>query len=200
MKKVLIIFAVGFILGPIGDYSHVMTQTTAYPGGDGPYFFGLPFWVPFLFGCAALAVGLSHPAFDKRIGPRQDRPGTKSIGRVMGGLLIFLGAYCLSGFLPVDKGLHNDLLLALIAIATWAILDWTWQGIVLGTLTAIAGTLTEIILVHLKIFSYLPGRNNLFGVASWLPWLYFTASVTVGNLGRFLSREKSYGTNPGQTT
>ena len=193
MKKVLIIFAVGFILGPIGDFSHVQTQTTAYPDHYGLYFFGLPFWVPFLFGLAALAVGLSHPAFDKMMGPQYDRPGSKTLGRVMGGLLIFLGAYCLSGMLPPDKGFHNDLMLGLIAIATWAILDWTWQGIVLGILTAIAGTLTEIILVHLKIFFYLPPRNNLFGVASWLPWLYFTASVTVGNLGRYLSKEKTYG-------
>lgn len=193
MKKALVLFATGFFLGPIGDFAHVTTQTTAYPPNHGLYFFALPWWVPLLFGAAALAVGFSHPALDQILGPTFLRPGAKTPARVIGGLAIFLGSYCLSGFLPPAKGLHNDLMLALIALGTWAILDWTWQGILLGALTAVAGTLSEIILVHFGIFSYLPPKNNFLGVASWLPWLYFTASVAVGNLGRYLSKEKTHG-------
>ena len=189
MKKILIIFAVGFIVGPIGDFYHVHTGTTTYPPEIyGFYFLGLPFWVPLLFGGAALAVGLSHPSFDQMLGPKHRRPGAQSLSRVLIGLVFFLGAYILSGYLPVSFGWHNDLILALLAIVAWALLDWTWQGLVLGALTAIAGTAAEIILVHLGIFSYLPPRNTLLGVAPWLPWLYFNASVAVGNLGRSLSR------------
>ena len=189
MKKVLTLFAVGFVIGPIGDFFHVHTGTTAYPPEIyGLYFWGLPFWVPLLFGAASLAVGLSHPAFDKILGPDRLRPGAQGLGRVVFGLLIFIGAYTLSGYLPDSYGWHNDLLLALIAMATWALLDWTWQGLVLGVLTAVSGAAAEMILVHLGVFSYLPPRNTLWGVAPWLPYLYFTASVTVGNLGRYLSK------------
>jgi hypothetical protein len=195
MKQVLVLFVTGFFLGPIGDFAHVKTQTTTYPSDYGLYFFGLPFWVPFLFGTAAVAVGVSHPAFDKILGPNILRPGAKTLGRVIGGLALFLGSYCLSGLLPPAKAMHNDLMLALIALGTWAILDWTWQGIILGILTAVVGSLTEIILVHLGFFSYLPPKNNLWGVASWLPWLYFTASVSVGNLGRYLSKENEHQEN-----
>ena len=189
LKRVLILFFIGFFLGPIGDYFHVLSQTTGYPQGVFDFYWGpIPFWVPFLFGSASIGVGLSHPWFDGFLGGPPVRPGARNAVIAWIGIFSFLGLYCLSGFLPGGAGGLSDGILALLAILIWALLDWTWQGILLGVLTAITGTALEITLVHLEIFSYLPPKNNLLGVASWLPWLYFAASVTLGNFGRYLKR------------
>lgn len=188
IKKILILFFVGFFLGPIGDYSHVITDTTAYPQGVFDlYLLGIPIWVPFLFGSASLAVGISHPQMDKLLGPRKERPGAKNWGLAIGGLWLFLGIYILSGYLPWSGGIGNDLVLGGIAYLIWIGLDRSWQGIFLGLLTALGGTFVEIILVKLEVFSYLAPKDTLLGVASWLPWLYFSASVTIGNFGRKLN-------------
>jgi hypothetical protein len=92
----------------------------------------------------------------------------------------------MTAFVPLKSGSSLDLLIAGSTILVWLLLDRTWQGVVLAILTAIVGTLVEITLVRLGAFWYLPPKDALFGVGSWLPWLYFSASVAVGNLGRFL--------------
>jgi len=93
-----------------------------------------------------------------------------------------------SGFLSVPLGV-KDSLLALGALAAWFALDRTWQGFLEGMLTAIAGTFVEIVLVRNGVFSYLPPNDSILGVASWLPWLYFCASVALGNIARALENE-----------
>jgi len=185
--KILILFALGFFLGPIGDYCHTISQTTGYPPEVyGYYFFGIPFWVPFLFGTASLAVGVSHPNLDRRLGPSTPRPGEKNGLVASLGVLVFLGLYALSGFLPYKIGPGDDLILAGAALLVWALFDRTWQGIFLGLLTAAIGTGIEILLIKVGAFYYIAPNDSLLGVASWLPSLYFSASVTLGNFGRWL--------------
>jgi hypothetical protein len=194
-KRFLILFFTGFILGPIGDYSHVVTGTTAYPQGKFAYYIlSLPFWVPFLFGGATAAIGLALPFWDKVLGPSQERRGARNYFLAILGLILFLGFYILSGALPFRTGGGTDLVLAALAILLWLVFDGTWQGVLLGLATACFGVLTEIYLVRIGAFSYLPRAANFFGVPTWRPWLYFAASVTVGNWGRVLLRMKQSGT------
>lgn len=185
--RFLILFITGFCLGPVGDFFHVQTQTIGYPP-DRYFFylFGLPFWVPFLMGGAAVLVGLSHPWLDEILPGSPIRPGVRNGGWALGGVLVFLGLYLASGLLPGPAGTSNDALMGMLALMVWAMLDRTWQGILLGILTALSGTLVEIVMVQADSFFYHSGRDNLWGVPSWLPWLYFAASVTLGNFGRYL--------------
>lgn len=187
LKNTLKLFFLGFVLGPIGDYCHVLSRTNGYPQHIFRYYFlGVPFWVPFLFGTATLAIGLSHPSLDVLLGAPRSRPGSESLGQVAYGMLAFLALYAVSGFLPFKTGGFNDLIMALGALVVWLSFDRTWQGLLMGVFTACLGTLAEISLVKLGAFFYLPHTANLWGVPSWLPWLYVAASVTVGNMGRFL--------------
>jgi len=179
VKRLVIIFVLGAVLGPVGDLFHLLSGTTAYPDG-------FPFWAPLLFGAAGLGVGLSHPMADRVLGPSSSRlrPGVRCWTYTGLGLAAFLGLYCASGYLPGKTGGLRDLLLAGGAIGVWVALDRTWQGLLLAAATALCGTLFEIGLVSTGAFYYLPGSSNFYGVASWLPWLYVAASVAMGNLGR----------------
>lgn len=187
--RILILFILGFFLGPVGDYAHVISGTTGYPQSVfGFYVMGIPFWVPLLFASASLAVGLSHPWMDRWLGKAVDRPGTRGMGIAIFGLLVFMAVYGLSGFLPWPTGGLSDLVLMFLATLVWIFLDRSWQGLILGAFTAIIGTAVEITLVHYHAFYYVFPKDNLYGVASWLPWIYFTASVTLGNFGRVLAK------------
>jgi len=186
-KRVLLLFVLGAILGPVGDSFHVVSGTTDYPPNlFHLYFWRLPFWVPLIFGVAGVAIGTSHPQMDRWLGAPPDRPGSRSFAAVVFGIASFLGIYAMTAFVPLRSGGSLDVLIALSAISVWLLLDRTWQGLVLAAMTALVGTFTEISLVHVGAFWYLPPKNLLFGVGSWLPWLYVSASVAVGNLGRYL--------------
>jgi hypothetical protein len=186
ISKIAALFFLGFFLGPVGDFFHVYTGTTGYPPDKyGLYFFGIPFWVPILFGVASTAIGISLPRMDLWLQAPTSRPGAGSLAPALLGVFGFLGLYILSGFLP--KGGHlSDVTLITAAACFWFFLDRTWQGIILGLLTALVGSAVEIGLVQLGAFYYGNEDSSLWGVASWLPWLYFTASIGLGNFGRYL--------------
>ncbi|MDL1872308.1 hypothetical protein FBR05_08885 [Deltaproteobacteria bacterium PRO3] len=186
-QAALLLFLVGAVFGPVGDSFHVVSGTTDYPPNLFQlYFWRLPWWVPLIFGAAGVAIGMSHPQMDRWLGAPPDRPGSRGIGAVIFGVAAFLGIYAMTAFVPLKSGGPLDALIAASALAVWLLLDRTWQGVLLGMMTAVVGTVTEILLVRAGAFWYLPPKDALFGVGSWLPWLYFSASVAVGNLGRFL--------------
>lgn len=184
MVKLLIIFVLGGIFGAAGDYSHVASQTDGYLNPLFPLPTGQPFWVPFLFGSASLSIALSHLSADQLLGPKNRvRP---SISFSILGVLIFLALYAASGFLPLTTGGLKDVLLWSCALLFWWAADRTWQGLFMSLGTAVVGTLVEIGLTQIGAFFYFPSVSNFFGVPSWLPALYITASVSVGNLARFI--------------
>ena len=192
MSRVLILFVLGATLGPLGDWFHVISETTAYPSGVYAFYFGKqPYWVPLLFGAAGLAIGLSHPQMDRWLGAPFGRRGSRGIAGVIFGIAAFLGIYAMSAFAPLETGSSLDITIAAAAMLLWWAADRTWQGLLLAALTAAVGCAVEIYLVQQRAYVYLSPKDNFYGVASWLPWLYVAASVAVGNLGRFLQNPGS---------
>lgn len=140
-----------------------------------------------MFGSASLLMGLSIPAMDVFLAS-PPRPVDHRPLWAWAGVFNFLFFYIISGYLPGQEGLGATAILAFGALLLWWALDRTWQSFAAGMLTAFLGTLTEITLVSLEVFSYLPPKDRLFGVAPWLPCLYFAAGVSVGDLGRVLRK------------
>lgn len=193
MLRAILLFVLGALLGPVGDYFHVASRTTIYPSRAFLWdvsLFGMPVWVPALFGVATIVIGLTHPALDRLFGAPKGRPGARSWLGASSGLVIFLGLYAASAYLPLATGGWRDVALGLGALSIWAIWDGTWGGLVLGAMTAVAGCAVELGLVRGGVFGYAPENGNVLGIASWLPWLYLGASVTVGNIGRRLAAPK----------
>ena len=169
----------GATAGTLLDVIHVRTGTTAYAA---PAFAGLAWWVPALFAAAGVAIGLSHAGLERALDVRRAAPTPPAL---LAGLAILGLAWVASGALPCAYA-TTGLVLAAVAVGVWWTLDRTALGVVLAVATAAVGTGVEAALAHAGVFHYL--RPDMGPVASWLPWLYVVASVTVGNLGRALWR------------
>ena len=170
------LFLLGAIFGTgldaIDVYSHVERYSM-------PVLFGLAWWVPLLFGAAAVAIGYSHPLIDPLIG--NVRPGRRlsiSLSELTWLLLAQLvGASTLNSIAKVG-------LLILIYLNFWLLAGRNWQNLLLALVTAITGTLIEMTLAATGVFSYL--HPDIFGVPYWLPCIYACASLAIGDLGRSL--------------
>lgn len=165
----------GFFLGPLADLFHNLSETSYYPH---PFFLGLAFFVPFLFGSATVLVGLSHVFIDQILSRHISLTWTQ----VVLGLVGFLGIYAVSGYFRLGPSFLLYLLLGSIAIVIWYFLDQTAVGLFLALLTAIGGCAVEITLGLVGQFHY--NAPDLWGIPLWLPFLYMVASVAVGNLAR----------------
>lgn len=178
VRAAVILAAIGATLGPVLDYLHVVTGAIRYP----PPVETVPWWVPLLYTGAALAIGLSHPALDPWLQRRRTQPLTR--GRVLGGFLVFLSVWLLSGAIHLPSAVVAAIL-APPSLAAWWWLDRTWQGLGQALATAAGGCLVEITLSHAGLFSHT--HPDMLGVAFWLPWIYVAASSGVGNVGRWLA-------------
>ena len=174
-KMLLWLFLLGATLGTMLDALHVYSKVERYAS---PAFFGLAWWVPLLFGAAIVIIVYSHPLVDPLLHHRRHRPLLNSIIALAWIPL----AYLISA--SVFDTFTKTGLLLLIYINFWLLTRGGWQTIVLSLVTAITGTLIEMILVAAGAFSYL--HPDLLGVPYWLPRMYACASLALGDLGRSL--------------
>jgi hypothetical protein len=78
-----------------------------------------------------------------------------------------------------------------VLIATLAILVACWladgrAAIVCGLVAAVVGPVAEIVIVDLDLARYSATSDSLFGVALWLPALYFAFGLVVARLAELL--------------
>ena len=170
------LFLLGATLGTALDALEVYSGVERYPW---PMFFGVAWWVPLLFGAAAVAIGYSHPLVDPLIShARPYRRLSSSIGELTWLVLAYLiSASTLDSQAKVG-------LIAFIYLNFWLLAGRSWQDLLLSFVTAVTGTLVEMILANAGVFSYI--HPDILGVPYWLPGLYACASLAVGDLGRSL--------------
>ena len=168
-QPVLLLFLLGATLGSALDAFHASSGVEHYPT---PILFGLAWWVPLLFGSAAVAIGYSHPLVDPLLHHRRPpRPIWVNLGELTWLVLAYLVS---ASFLD---SLAKVGLIAILYFNFWLLSGAGWQNLVLSLVTAITGTLIEMILVTAGAFSYL--RPDFIGVPYWLPCIYACASLAV---------------------
>jgi hypothetical protein len=184
LRAMLWLFLLGAILGTVLDAFHVYSYVEQYPR---PAFLGVAWWVPLLFGFAAIAIGYSHPFIDPLIhNVRYHRRLAISIAELAWLLLAYLIAAS-----PISSQ-AKSILLSLIYFNFWLLTGRGWQNLLLSLVTAITGTLVEMTLVAAGAFSYL--QPDILGVPYWLPFMYACASLAIGDLGRSLMYSSTRGT------
>ena len=171
----------GATLGVALDWVHVATGTTAYTS---PAVLGLAWWVPLLFGGAAVAMGLARPLAERLTNRTRDRMSMElTAGGAATGLAIFVLAYLSSAFLALPS-LVVAAIISVFFLCAWGTSDGTSLGFWLALLTAAVGTGVEVTLTAAGAFTH--HYQELAGVAAWLPPLYATGQMGVGAVGKRL--------------
>jgi len=174
-RTLLWLFLLGAALGTALDAFHVFSHVERYAT---PSLLGVAWWVPLLFGSAAVIIACSHPLLDPLLHHRRFRPLFSSLL----GLAWLPLAYLISA--SFFDTLTKTALILLIYCNFWLLAGSDWQNLVFSLVTAITGTLIEMILVAAGAFSYL--QPDMLGVPYWLPGIYACASLALGDLGRSL--------------
>ena len=174
-RTLLWLFLPGATLGTALDAFHVFSGVERYAS---PTLLGVAWWVPLLFGGAAVTIGYSHPLLDPLLHHRRFRPLFSSLLGLAWLPLVYLIS---ASFFDT---LTKTLLILLVYGNFWLLAGSDWQNLVFSLATAITGTLIEMILVAAGAFAYL--HPDMPGVPYWLPGIYACASQALGDLGRSL--------------
>jgi hypothetical protein len=75
-----------------------------------------------------------------------------------------------------------------LAVITWCVLG-DGSGAVCGVLAAIGGPIVEAVIAEAGVFRYADDSDALFGVAPWLPALYFAFGVVVAVLAEIAAKD-----------
>lgn len=141
-------------------------------------------WVPFLFGFAGFAMSLIGLALDALTQTSEDvrRPAWH---KTFYSISLFSFQYYLSGYLDnIHVGnLIIHIALAILAVGGFKVFDGSYAGLLLALATAVAGPLTEIVLIN-GFHLYYYTNSDWLGICSWIPWVYFLGAPAVLNLAR----------------
>jgi hypothetical protein len=172
MPVAVFLFVLGAVAALVGDHSHIVTGTTEYLSDAVPLVWSSPIWFPILVGAATVSVAelrLHLPA------PRTSvtaRHGLAGVAAVIGP---GSRADAHAPAVPV-----NVLVYSLAAI-TWCALGDCY-GAVCGAIAAVVGPAVEAVLAAAGLVRYAEDSDAPFGVAPWLPALYFAFGVVTALL------------------
>ncbi|MFL5871575.1 MAG: hypothetical protein ACJ75R_10860 [Solirubrobacterales bacterium] len=177
-KELLTLFAIGAAGGLVGDAGHVQAGTTTYLD-DTPTIWESAVWFPVLVGLATASLGElrlrlapPRPGFDLRVG--------------IGAIASVLALYALTALVYDEPEGPATVLVLMLAILIACWLAGGWPAVVCGLVAAVLGPLAEIVIVKLDLSEYAESADSLFGVALWLPALYFAFGIVVARLAELL--------------
>ncbi len=176
--SVAIVFAIGFFASLAGDACHVASGTTVYDWDGVPAIWRSAIWFPFLVGGAVLGAALA--------GRRLGLPAARSRGRLEAaiGIALVVALYATTAALRNQPETVSVVLCSAIAFAIWAWWDPSPGAFAIAAGAAVLGPLAEIVIVEIGAAHYATDADGLFGVAAWLPCLYFAAGSVASGIWR----------------
>jgi hypothetical protein len=179
-SALLALFVLGAAGGLIGDEGHVASGTTRYISHALPFIWKSQLWFPLLVGGATCAIAELRLA----LAPPRTEGG---FGDGAAAVAAIVGLYALTALLRHDPlAPATALCYALAALTAWHFADGR-AALTCGVVAAIIGPAAEIVLVAAGVSEYTEGVDGLFGVAPWLPALYFAFGVVAARLGELFA-------------
>ena len=99
----------------------------------------------------------------------------------LAGAAAVIGIYIITALEHTGPAVPVTVLICALAAIIWCVLG-DGPGAVCGALAAIGGPIVEAVLAGAGVFRYADDADALFGVAPWLPALYFAFGVVVAVL------------------
>jgi hypothetical protein len=182
MPEVAFLFTLGAAASLIGDHSHVATGTTEYLTDAVPFIWSSPIWFPLLVAVATVLLA------ELRLRMRAPRTSV-TIRQGLAGVAAVIGIYVITALEHTAPVVPITVLVCVLAVITWCVLG-DGPGAVCGVLAAIGGPIVEAVLAGLGVFRYADDSDSLFGVAPWLPPLYFAFGVVVALLAEIAAKDR----------
>ncbi len=175
------IFAIGAGAGLIGDGAHVASGTTRYLW-DLPEVGRSAFWFPLAVGLAVLGAAWLGRRAGLPARPHRRIDAIPAVAAVV-------GLYALTAVLRGSPDSASVPLCAAVAVGIW----WWWdpspRALAVATAAAVVGPAAEIAVMASGAAEYAADSDALFGVAPWLPCLYFAAGSVASGLWRTVAGE-----------
>lgn len=168
------LFVLGAAASLVGDHSHIVTGTTEYLSDAVPFVWNSPIWFLILVGLATVSIAelrLHLPAARLSATARQGLAGVAAV----------LGIYVTTALVHSGPGAPVNTLIYALAVITWCALGDRY-GAVCGVIAAVVGPAVEAVIAAAGLARYAADSDALFGVAPWLPALYFAFGVVVSLL------------------
>jgi hypothetical protein len=160
----------------------VATGTTAYLTDAVPFIWSSPIWFPLAVGAAT--VSLAELRLRLRV-PRE----SVTVRQGLAGVAAVIGIYVITALEHRSPAVPVTVLIYALAAITWCVLG-DGPGAVCGVLAAIVGPIVEAVIAAAGLARYANDSNALFGVAPWLPALYFAFGVVVGVLAEIAAKDR----------
>lgn len=177
-----VLFIIGVLFSVVLNLLQVQRQVTLFPSVlDNVFSTG--WWVPPSCGTAAAVIGLLYPYLDGVLG--ESRDNKQEWSSVMRCVAVFVGITHASAKIDFATNMQLSLTLTAMSIGLWWLFDRSRSGFGLGVSIAVLATLVTQLLVYNGIYRH-PAPDFLY-VRSWLPCIFFSGGITMGNIGRQLA-------------
>jgi hypothetical protein len=182
MPALTFLFTLGAAASLIGDHSHVATGTTEYLTDAVPFVWSSPIWFPLLVAVATVSLA------ELRLRLRAPRASVNA-RQGLAGVAAVIGIYVITALEHTAPAVPVTVLICALAVITWCVLG-DGPGAICGALAAIGGPIVEVALAAAGVFRYADDSKALFGVAPWLPALYFAFGVVVAVLAEIAAKDR----------
>ncbi|HEY6880849.1 MAG TPA: hypothetical protein VI299_22650, partial [Polyangiales bacterium] len=182
LATLLVVFSLGFGVSLIGDACHVSSGTTEYLWPGVPTLWRSGAWFPFLVGAAI--VGVARQGIAARLPARR-----RTRGDLVLGVAAVLALYALTATLRGTPAEVAVTLCGSIAVAIWRWWDPSRAALGIAAMAALLGPLAEIAIMKTGAARYASDSCALFGVAPWLPCLYFAAGAVASGMWKVIERD-----------
>jgi uncharacterized membrane protein len=123
-----------------------------------------------------------------RLRMRAPRPSA-TMRQGLAGVAAVIGIYVITALEHAAPAVPVMVLIYALAVITRCALG-DGPGAVCGVLAAIGGPIVEALLAGAGVFRYADDSDALFGVAPWLPALYFAFGVVVAVLAEIAAKDR----------
>ncbi|XP_006007714.1 insulin-induced gene 1 protein isoform X2 [Latimeria chalumnae] len=191
IRRGVVLFLVGAFFALVLNLLQIQRHVALFPEEVVSSLFSSAWWVPPCCGTAAAVVGLLYPCIDSHLG--EPHKFKREWASVMRCIAVFVGINHASAKLDFANNVQLSLTLAALSLGLWWTFDRSRSGFGLGITIAILATLITQLLVYNGIYQYT--SPDFIYIRSWLPCIFFSGGVTVGNIGRQLAMgvpEKSH--------
>ncbi|XP_055990811.1 insulin-induced gene 1 protein isoform X1 [Sorex fumeus] len=183
LQRGLVLFSVGALLALVLNLLQVQRSVTLFPDEPLAAVLASAWWVPPCCGTAAAVVGLLYPCIDSHLG--EPHKFKREWASVMRCVAVFVGINHASAKLDFANNVQLSLTLAALSLGLWWTFDRSRSGLGLGITIAFLATLITQLLVYNGVYQYT--SPDFLYIRSWLPCIFFSGGVTVGNIGRQLA-------------